>query len=98
MLVFFLGGIAAPLGALLFLFASSNLAWLFVATAVGYFLNYEWLHFAYHQPPTSAISRLPLVARLRRLHAKHHDPRYMSSANFNITYPICDLIFATYRS
>lgn len=98
MLIFFLGGIATPIGALVFLYASSNLAWLFVATVIGYFLNYEWLHFAYHQPASSLISRLPLVPTLRRLHTKHHDPRYMSKANFNITYPICDLIFGTYRS
>jgi hypothetical protein len=98
MLVFFLGGIATPIGALLFLYASGNFAWFFVATVIGYFLNYEWLHFAYHQPSSSLISKLPMVAMLRRLHAKHHDPRYMSKANFNITYPICDLIFGTYRS
>lgn len=98
LLIFFLGGIATPVGALLFLYASSNIAWFFVATVIGYFLNYEWLHFAYHQPSASLIARLPLVPTLRRLHAKHHDPKYMSKANFNITYPICDLIFGTYRS
>ncbi len=97
LLVFFLGGIASPIGALLFLFASTNVAWLFVATTVGYFLNYEWLHFAYHQPPESVISRLPFVPGLRRLHAKHHDPKYMNKANFNITYPICDLLFGTFQ-
>ncbi len=98
MLIFFLGGIATPIGALLFVYASSNIAWFFVATVIGYFLNYEWLHFAYHQPASSLVARLPLVPALRCLHAKHHDPKYMSKANFNITYPICDLLFGTYRS
>lgn len=97
MLGFFLGGIAAPIGALLFLVASANIAWLFVATAVGYFLNYEWLHFAYHQKEDHCLSRLPLMSLLRRLHATHHDPKLMSTANFNITYPIFDLVFRTYR-
>jgi hypothetical protein len=97
MLIFFLGCIATPVGGLLFSFASTNIAWLFVATVIGYFLNYEWLHFAYHQPQGSWISNLPLMASLRGLHAKHHDPEYMSKANFNITYPICDLLFGTYR-
>src|SRR5690606_37236622 len=65
LLGFFLGAIAAPIGALLFAVASANIAWLFVATAVGYFLNYEWLHFAYHQREDHWLSRLPLIHRLR---------------------------------
>lgn len=97
MLLFFLGAIASPVGLLLFAVASSNIAWLFVGTAVAYFLNYEWLHFAYHQPKASWTSHLPFMARLRALHTKHHDPRLMSSANFNITYPIFDRILGTYR-
>lgn len=97
MLIFFLGCIATPVGGLLFTFASSNIAWLFVATVLSYFLSYEWLHFAYHQPIDGWIAKLPFMSRLRSLHTKHHDPRYMSTANFNITYPICDLIFGTYE-
>ena len=97
LLGFFLGAIAAPIGALLFAVASANIAWLFVATAVGYFLNYEWLHFAYHQREDHWLSRLPLIHRLRRAHATHHDPALMSSVNFNISYPIFDLLFGTYR-
>jgi hypothetical protein len=98
MLIFFLGCIAAPVGGLLFTFASRNIAWLFVATVLSYFLNYEWLHFAYHQPADGRIAKLPFMSRLRNLHTKHHDPRHMSTANFNITYPICDRLFGTYRS
>ena len=52
MLVFFLGGMAAPIGLVVGLALGANLGWLFAATAVGYFLTYEWLHFAYHQPET----------------------------------------------
>ena len=94
MLLFFLGLLAAPLGLLCSLI-TPNLGWLFVATAVGYFLLYEWLHFAYHQPAGSAIGRLALVERLRRHHMIHHDPARMTSVNFNITFPIADRLFGT---
>jgi hypothetical protein len=97
MLLFFLGGIATPVGAALWLVASPNIACLFAATAVGYFLNYEWLHFAYHQDERGWVAHLPFMERLRRLHSRHHDPRSMTTANFNITYPIFDIIFGTYR-
>ena len=76
---------------------TANVARLFVATAVGYFLTYEWLHFAYHQPPDSAVGRLGLVRALRRHHTIHHDHAQMQKHNFNITFPICDTIFGTTR-
>jgi sterol desaturase/sphingolipid hydroxylase (fatty acid hydroxylase superfamily) len=95
MLVFFLGLLATPIGALLYLTVSVNAGWLFAATGVGYFLLYEWLHFAHHQPPDSLIGRRRLVAALRRLHTVHHDPRRMTRANFNITFPIADWVMGT---
>jgi hypothetical protein len=95
MLIFFLGCLALPIGALFGVLISPNVGWLFAATAASYFLTYEWLHFAYHLPPGGRIGRNPLVRRLRRHHAIHHDPRRMSHANFNITFPIADWLFGT---
>jgi sterol desaturase/sphingolipid hydroxylase (fatty acid hydroxylase superfamily) len=96
LLVFFVGAFALPAGLAIAWLLSANTAWLFVITAVGYFLNYEWLHFAYHTPPDSLCSRLPGIRRLRQLHQYHHDPSLMQHANFNITYPIADRLFGTY--
>ena len=95
MIVFFIGGFGLPLWILLYFLASANAAWLALATAVAYFLNYEWLHFAYHCDPQSRIGRLPGLATLRRLHLNHHDPRLMARYNFNITYPVGDWLFRT---
>jgi hypothetical protein len=95
MIVFFIGGFGLPLWILLYFVASANAAWLALATAVAYFLNYEWLHFAYHCDPESRIGRIPGLAALRRLHLQHHDPRLMTRYNFNITYPVGDWLFRT---
>ena len=95
MIVFFIGGFGLPLWVLLYFLASANVAWLALGTAVAYFLNYEWLHFAYHCDPDSRIGRLPVLAALRRLHVRHHDPRLMARYNFNITYPVGDWLFRT---
>ena len=95
MLIFFLGCMATPIGLGLAVVGTPNLAWLFVATSVGYFLTYEWLHFSYHQPEASWIGRRALVRHLRRHHAIHHDPTRMTSVNFNITFPIADRVFGT---
>ena len=95
MLVFFLGGLMLPIGALLYVAVSANAGWLFVIVGVGYFLLYEWLHFAYHLPADGWLGRRWLVARLRAHHTRHHDPRRMRHTNFNITFPIADWLFGT---
>ena len=47
LIVFYLLAFAAPAGLLVSWIFSANAALLFVATAIGYFLNYELLHFAF---------------------------------------------------
>ena len=89
---FFFGCFALPFGLLLAALLGPNVGWLFGATAMAYFLLYEWLHLAWHHPRLGA---LPLLSSLRLHHAAHHDPRAMSHANFNITFPICDALFGT---
>ncbi|HEY1584729.1 MAG TPA: fatty acid hydroxylase family protein [Polyangia bacterium] len=95
LIVFFFGLFALPVGLALAWLATANIARMFVATAVGYFLTYEWLHFSYHQPPDGFIGRLWLVRRLRAHHTLHHDIARMQKWNFNITFPICDTLFGT---
>jgi len=95
LMTFFISAFALPAGLLLAWIATPNVAWLFVATSLGYFLNYEFLHLAYHLPASHPVARLPLVRRLKRLHETHHDPRLMARCNFNITYPIGDALFGT---
>ena len=95
LMTFFISAFALPAGLLLAWIATPNVAWLFVATSLGYFLNYEFLHLAYHLPASHPVARLPLVGRLKRLHEAHHDPRLMARCNFNITYPIGDALFGT---
>ena len=92
---FFLGVLATPIAAAVFVLATPNCGWLTVMTMMGYFLLYEWLHFAYHMDARSWVGRIPFVARLRAHHATHHDPGRMGRWNLNITFPICDLAFGT---
>jgi len=95
MMAFFLLAFALPVGLAIGWVFGSNVAWLFVASAVAYFLNYEVLHLLYHLPQEGFIARLPWLSRLRRLHQAHHDPSLMARYNFNITYPVGDLLFGT---
>jgi hypothetical protein len=95
LMTFFVLAFAVPAGWLLAALTTANVAWLFVATSLGYFLNYEVLHLAYHLPPRYAVARWPVVGRLKRLHEAHHDPRLMARHNFNISYPLGDWLFGT---
>ena len=96
MIVFFFGIFGTPVWFLLMFLFSSNVAWLFTITGVAYFLNYEYLHFAYHCAEDSWVMHIPGFKQLRRLHLLHHNHKLMSKYNFNITYPICDKLFGTY--
>lgn len=69
-----------------------NVALLMVATSMVFFLSYEWLHLAYHQPVDSWIGRRSVIRMLRELHRRHHDPRLMKRWNFNVTVPVFDVI------
>ena len=95
--LFFFLGFGAPVGVLLTVVSTRNVALLFVATAFSYFLTYEWLHFSYHISPDSAVGRNALIKRLRAHHQTHHNKEAMSHHNFNITFPIFDWIFGTTR-
>ncbi|HET6604601.1 MAG TPA: sterol desaturase family protein [Xanthomonadaceae bacterium] len=97
LVVFFFGVFGIPLWLLLAWLLSTNVAWLFLATGLGYFLSYELLHLSHHAPAGSWPTRRRWLGRLRRLHRDHHDPAWMTRANFNITWPICDAVFGTLR-
>ena len=94
-LLLFFGAIACGLGVLVALVAPAGVAALFVATALGYYLLYEILHFLYHVPPHWPVARLPGVRALARLHRLHHDPRRMQDVNFNLVFPLCDRLAGT---
>ena len=89
LIVFFFGLFALPVGLLLAWLTTANVARLFVATAVGYFLTYEWLHFAYHQPPDGCIGRRWLVRRLRG--APHAPSRRRAHAEVELQHHLSHL-------
>jgi hypothetical protein len=97
LVVFFFGGFALPAWFVLAWLASTNVAWLLVASGLAYYLHYELLHSAYHAPAGSWAARSRLIARLRNLHRAHHDPALMTRYNFNITWPLGDWLFGTLR-
>ena len=97
LLIFFFLAFTLPAATLFYFLWSKNAALLFITTVFAYYLNYEWLHFSYHLPDTHFISKLPFLKTLRKLHHTHHDITLMTKYNFNITYPIFDILFGTYH-
>ncbi len=72
-----------------------NVAWLYLATTIAYAVSYEWLHFSYHLPHEHPVARNPIIKRLARHHAVHHDPRIMQRWNMNVTVPLTDYLMGT---
>jgi hypothetical protein len=97
MSLFFVGLIGAPMAAVVYLLFGVDLALLFYAAIVLYYLVYEWAHLGAHMPETSALARLPLIRFARRHHGIHHDPARMRRANFNFAVPLGDWLFGTWE-
>ena len=97
LLIFFSLFFVLPIFALIFHFFSLNAALIYVATTLGYYLNYEWFHMAYHLPETHFVYRIPGIRTLRKLHYHHHNLHEMDKYNFNISWPVFDIIFRTLK-
>lgn len=73
---------------------TANAGYIAMLTMASYFLMYEGLHTLSHiEHPL--LDRLPLVNTVRRMHVLHHNPDFMHTRNFNLTFPICDALFGT---
>lgn len=86
---------AVPPALLIAHFVTENAGWIYLAVAGSYMTFYELTHLAYHLPRANPVGRLPIVAALKRHHAKHHDPALMQDWNFNVSIPIFDWVFRT---
>ena len=84
-----------PISLVFVLAGLRNVALLWAATIVAYVLLYEWLHLAYHLPADGPIGRLRVTRWLRRHHQRHHAPQLMQRWNFNVTFPLWDLLRGT---
>lgn len=72
-----------------------NCGLLVLCTGVIFFLQYEWMHLAYHLPADHPVSRVGAIRFLGALHTSHHDPRNMKRWNFNVTVPLFDVLHGT---
>lgn len=97
LLIFFSLFFVVPVALFIYFVFSQNAAMFFVATTLVYYLNYEWLHLSYHLPQTHFIYKIPGLKTLRNLHFQHHNHKEMDKHNFNITYPVFDLLFDTLK-
>jgi hypothetical protein len=86
---------AAPVPALLWALGSRDLALVFFASAMAYYLVYEWLHLLHHWPRDTWLGRRWLVRTLRRHHTRHHDPARMTRGNFNVSFPLADWLLGS---
>lgn len=85
---------ALPLALLLGTLWTANAGYIAMLTMAAYFLMYEGLHTLSHlEHPL--LDAMPLVNTVRRMHVLHHNPDFMHTRNFNLTFPICDALFGT---
>ncbi len=89
--------IAAPFGYLMSLLISDNAGWLFAGFIVFGYLHYEVSHYVWHLPENHWLFNIRFLASMRSLHQLHHHMDLRHKYNFNITWPLMDLLMKTYR-
>jgi hypothetical protein len=89
----------SPVAIIAALLGGLPLAGIFYIGAVTYFLCYEVVHALYHVAPERlarhGIRPHGLFARMRAHHARHHTLRRMAHVNFNVIFPLADLVLGT---
>lgn len=88
--------LVSPVPIVLTLLGSANLGGLFFASALSYYVVYEWFHMLHHLPRRGPLHRFAIVRRLVAGHTRHHDPALMTRGNFNVSFPLWDLILGTW--
>lgn len=91
-------GLILPVSFLVYFLTGLNGGLFFAGTSLFYMGSYEIFHFIYHIPEKNGINRLPLVSFMRRHHTLHHNQKKMQTTNFNIIFPLFDILFNTLES
>jgi hypothetical protein len=90
--------VASPVALLAAWWRGWGAAGIFFLAAALYFVTYEGLHALYHLPDAT-LARIGLGGRLfqrmRGHHRHHHRLDRMSYVNFNVTFPLMDLLLGT---
>lgn len=79
------------------LYFNSNLIYIWLICSMSFFMLYEFLHMVYHLPKDNKFKNLKIVQMISESHTKHHDNKLMKTHNFNVTIPLFDLVFKTYK-
>lgn len=74
-------------------FFGLEMAHLITGSAAGYFLLYEFFHWASHLHAEHVLMKFPWIKYMRSHHIAHHNPRLMNKFNFGIVDPLADFIF-----
>lgn len=91
--------LASPLALVGWALRGPGVAGIFYLVAVFYFLLYETTHALYHTTPEfqrrSGLAKLPFFRAALAHHRHHHRLERMSAVNFNVTFPLMDVLMGT---
>lgn len=87
--------LALPSAVICGLLLSPNVGWLLMASVIGSYMWYEFVHFCCHVEDNWFLINCPIVNTARRHHKAHHDHSIMMEVNMGIGTPIFDWVYGT---
>ena len=74
-----------------------NVGYLLLMVGTLYMGVYEWMHLSFHTPKDHWVNGIPAISWMRCHHTIHHQKAIMTKVNFNIVFPLSDIIFKSFR-
>jgi hypothetical protein len=93
---FFIFIIGIPVFTLFGVLFGPAVGWISFIVGVTYYAMYEIVHTCCHLPDDHWVFFFPGLSFLKKFHKIHHDLELMKDYNFNVLFPLSDVIFGTY--
>jgi MFS family permease len=93
---FFIFIIGLPVFLLMGFIFGQVVGWVSFIVGVSYYALYEVVHTCCHLPDKHWVFAFPALRFLKKFHRFHHDLELMKNYNFNVLFPLSDVLFGTY--
>ncbi len=93
---FFIFIIGLPVFVFLGFIFGQVVGWMSFIVGVSYYALYEVVHTCCHLPDKHWVFSLKALRFLKKFHSLHHDLELMKNYNFNVLFPLSDVLFGTY--
>lgn len=89
--------VLVPISFILGKIFSFNISVLFFSTIIFYYFFHEICHLVSHVSDSNFLLKIKFFEKIKKRHKIHHNTKMMREKNFNISFPMMDILFKTFK-